>query len=390
MRLRVKLCDKSSQSTSTSIRVQDDCTLQQLHVHVSQEVLKAESLGEYRLSLNKKVRASSREVSVERHNGANTDLERAITRCADIDFLVQDELLGDPGSSLKALGLCSGDLLWVMSDCMHPVPNPLQACLPESLDTSDAAPGVDIVSVIGTAAEAQITCPVFSISSSVEALRLLIHAALLDSGLEPLQVSVVICSCRDQVVHTNKVAYSIHHNINRGTRGAKRRLCMLAQVASNGGAAAASYATELQYVLRASTAHGGAAHRAACSIKYVNFGSNLVVWGTTASKGTCHISIAAADYISSHPESRDQSLPESVSQPTLYGKDIDKLHMRLKDGLIHPILIALCAEEGRPPPPSFLLLPTEIKLLCLRHLQVCLQPNLTFTSTQHRLIFNVS
>lgn len=45
--------------------------------------------------------------------------------------------------------------------------------------------------------------------------------------------------------------------------------------------------------------------------------------------------------------------------------------MRLKDGFIHPILIALCAEEGRQPPPSLQLLPTELKLLCLRHLQVC-------------------
>ncbi|KAK9915077.1 hypothetical protein WJX75_004436 [Coccomyxa subellipsoidea] len=43
--------------------------------------------------------------------------------------------------------------------------------------------------------------------------------------------------------------------------------------------------------------------------------------------------------------------------------------MRLKDSFIHPILIALCAEEGRQPPPSLQLLPTELKLLCLRNLQ---------------------
>ncbi len=151
---------------------------------------------------------------------------------------------------------------------------------------------------------------------------------------------------------------------------AKGIFLMLPQTASNGEAAAASDASELQYVLRASPGNETAAHRAACSVKYVSFGTNLVVWGTTASKGTCHISIAAADYISSQPDSREQSLPESISQPTLYAKDISKLHMRLKDCLIHPILIALCAEEGRLSPPSFLLLPTEIKLLCLRHLQV--------------------
>lgn len=62
MRLRVKVCDNSSLSTSTSIRVQDDCTLEQLHMHVRQEVVKAESLGEYRLSLNKRVRATYMEV----------------------------------------------------------------------------------------------------------------------------------------------------------------------------------------------------------------------------------------------------------------------------------------------------------------------------------------
>ncbi|CAL8468425.1 g7965 [Coccomyxa elongata] len=260
-------------------------------MHVQQDVLKAESIGEYRLSLNKR-----------------------------------DELLGDPGSFLKDLGLCSGDLLWVMSDSTKAVPTPPQASLPAGLSTSDASPGVG-VSVMDTAAEAQVPRMVFSTSSSVEALRLLVHAALLDSGLEPLET------------------------------------------ARNGGAAAASDVSELQYVLRASPGHETAAHRAACSIKYVNFSTNLVVWGTTASKGTCHISIAAADYIYSQLDSRDQSLPESVSQPTLYAKDISNLHMRLKDCLIHPILIALCAEEGRSPPPSFLLLPTEIKLLCLRHLQ---------------------
>lgn len=111
-------------------------------------------------------------------------------------LVFQDELLGDPGRSLKALGLCSGDLLWVMSDSNHPVSDPLQACLPEGASSSDASPGVD-VSVMDTAAEAQIPRMVFTTTSCAEALRLLVHAALLDSGLEPLQASAIArCPCR--------------------------------------------------------------------------------------------------------------------------------------------------------------------------------------------------
>lgn len=75
-----------------------------------------------------------------------------------------------------------------MSDSTKPVLTNPQASLPACLSTSDAYPGND-VSLMDTAVEAQIPRMVFSTSSSVEALRLLVHAALSDSGLEPLQVS---------------------------------------------------------------------------------------------------------------------------------------------------------------------------------------------------------
>ena len=128
--------------------------------------------------------------------------------------------------------------------------------------------------------------------------------------------------------------------------------------------------SELKYVIRAHPADEPTADRAACSVKYVSFGSSLVVWGSTASGRTCHISIAATDHIQSQPGNGDQPASDAASGQVLSAKDVSGLVMRLKDGFIHPILIALCAEEGREPPPSLQLLPTELKLLCLHHLQV--------------------
>lgn len=135
-------------------------------------------------------------------------------------------------------------------------------------------------------------------------------------------------------------------------------------------AASAFFASELQYAIRASPAEGQRTPRAACSVRYVNFGNSLVVWGSTASGTMRHISIAAADHICSQPAGEYAAESGSGSEPVLCAKDISGLYMRLKDSFIHPILIALCAEEGRPPPPSMQLLPTELKLLCLQHLHV--------------------
>ncbi len=55
MRLRFKLCGTSVQSSSISIRLDDDCTLEQLRSQIVQELLKANNLGDFTLSLNKKV-----------------------------------------------------------------------------------------------------------------------------------------------------------------------------------------------------------------------------------------------------------------------------------------------------------------------------------------------
>ncbi|EIE19430.1 hypothetical protein COCSUDRAFT_48944 [Coccomyxa subellipsoidea C-169] len=131
---------------------------------------------------------------------------------------------------------------------------------------------------------------------------------------------------------------------------------------SNDAAPPPTIGSELQYVLRTLPGDEPSAMRAPCTVKYVTFGGSLVVWGSTASGRMSHISIAAVDYIHSQPG-------KSGSEPRLSARDLSGLYMRLKDGFIHPILIALCAEEGRQPPPSLQLLPTELKLLCLRHLQ---------------------
>lgn len=126
----------------------------------------------------------------------------------------------------------------------------------------------------------------------------------------------------------------------------------------------------MKYAIRALPADERSANRAACSVKYVSFGNSLIVWGSTISSRMCHISIAAADHICMQPGSGDHPASESASEPRLSARDVSGLCMRLKDSFIHPILIALCAEEGRQPPPSLQLLPTELKLLCLRNLQV--------------------
>lgn len=55
MRLRLKFCDHSVLVSSIALRTPDDCTLEQLRWQIIQEVLKADKVEEFILSLNKKV-----------------------------------------------------------------------------------------------------------------------------------------------------------------------------------------------------------------------------------------------------------------------------------------------------------------------------------------------
>ena len=104
--------------------------------------------------------------------------------------MFQDELVGSPEASLKSLGLRSGDLLWVMAESAHPDASPSKCCIPEGASSSIAAPEDNTT----VAAEEQMPSMIFNTSCPLEALRWLVHAALLDSGLELLQVcTTTIC-----------------------------------------------------------------------------------------------------------------------------------------------------------------------------------------------------
>jgi hypothetical protein len=107
--------------------------------------------------------------------------------------------------------------------------------------------------------------------------------------------------------------------------------------------------------------NGGESGRASCRIRYVGFGNSLVIWGITSAGTVHHFALSAADCptgaLSKEVADTASTLPDGTA-------------IRLQDAFIHPILIALCAEEGRGLPPCFQLVPTELKLLCLRHLQV--------------------
>jgi hypothetical protein len=96
----------------------------------------------------------------------------------------QDELLGSPEASLKSLGLRSGDLLWVMAESTHVDASPSETCVPETASNLIAPPEDNT----NTAAEEQLPSMMLNTSCPLEALRWLVHAALLDSGLDLLQV----------------------------------------------------------------------------------------------------------------------------------------------------------------------------------------------------------
>ena len=124
-------------------------------------------------------------------------------------------------------------------------------------------------------------------------------------------------------------------------------------------------AKELSYCLSPRPGERITEATATCSIKHVALGSHLTVWGCCRSSKSQHISLRVDDYITAASHSSS-----TAGGSELHATNLSGLWASLKDAFIHPLVAVLCAEDGRPQPPSVQLLPTELKLPCMRHLPV--------------------
>lgn len=250
---------------------------------------------------------------------------------------------------MKSLGICSGDLLWVSikrgeadqqaKDCIMHEAEPHPEAPPDSYRV------LGVVGVSGPPSSSDSNT--VTSTASWEWFAGAMHAAFACAGMVPIQVWGNSLYLFPQTVYLFWLHYSPSHcHVQAGISGN-----MTGQ--------------EIIYALAASLNAGKAAH-ATCRTRYIGLGASLAAWGKTSS-GTMHrFSISAADFGRSSETAAAWTSHD-------HGSLASDASIRLLDSFINPILSALCVEDGRPPPPCIQTLPTELKLLILRHLQVRLK-----------------
>ena len=109
----------------------------------------------------------------------------------------QDELEGSPDTTLQAMGICSGDTLWLLdASALQPDPGP-QVPQPAEAAASkeDAVMQIDPVQQEPAAA-----------MSPLDALAQLVHAALLDCGLLLTQVRAAVSQACGNILPDESLA----------------------------------------------------------------------------------------------------------------------------------------------------------------------------------------